>query len=124
MNMQLNFIDNPAATDKFTTVTIDAAKALQSWRLSILSHEWLTAEGEVKKFDRLSDHQQRQFMTIAEAIKNGEALIKPILGIGIMDNIEIGSERGTFVALIAQGIESFPVHIPSSNADEFKPYIK
>jgi hypothetical protein len=42
------------------------------------------------------------------------------LGIGLQDNVEIGSERAVLLTLAALGYETMPVHIPKSNESDFK----
>lgn len=123
MKAEIEFIDNSAATDQFTCITIDAASILPSWRLSMFSHEWLTPEGRIKDIVHLAPSNQAQRQEIEQALSEGRPLTKPILGIGIMDNIEIGSGRATLMTLIAHGIRTIPVHIPKSSEDEFSPYL-
>lgn len=51
-------------------------------------------------------------------------LERPVLGIGIMDNIEIGSGRDLFLCLAARGAISVPVHIPKSHEHDFRIFIR
>ena len=122
MPREINFIDNAAATDAFTCITIDTNKAIQSWRLSILAHEWLNGDGSLKPAEKLTAANQEKLKAILAALDKGQPIEKPVLGIGIMDNIEIGSGRAEFIALYTQGIKHIQAHIPKSNDADFKDF--
>lgn len=121
----LTFIDNPVATarqDRYTTMTIDVGTVLASWRGSLFSYEWLDKDGKIKPLAALPLAEQPKRREIEEKISKGGPLEKPVLGIGLMGNVEIGSGRATFLTLAAHGCTSLPVHIPVSNADDLSPF--
>lgn len=121
----IQFIDNPAVQNSdgaYLDIQINVAKALESWRLSLFSFEWLTPEGKIKTTEALSENERPKRRTTESHIKNGTALEKPILGIGLKDNIEIGAGRAIFLTLAAHGMKTMPVHIPKSNESDFKPF--
>ncbi len=121
------FIDNPAIAGRaqnFTTVTVDLVPVLASWRESLFAHEWLNQNGTLKNPGEQRDSVRDQRLAIAGKIQSGAPLERPVLGIGIMDNIEIGSGRDTLLTLAAEGLHTISVHIPRSHLDEFRPFIK
>ena len=119
----IKFTDNSAIKgreDQFVTITIDAQKALESWRTSIFSFEWLDQDGKIKPAAQLSEKEQEKRAAVENTITQSEDIQKPVLGLGLNDNIEIGSGRAQFLTLIAKGLQEIPVHIPKSNIDDFK----
>lgn len=121
-----HFQDNPVATgrpDHYMAVTVDSAEVMKSWRESLFSFEWLLPDGRIKTADELSDTEKPRRQAVEDALKSGTPLDKPILGIGMMDNIEIGSGRATFLTLVALGYKEIPVHIPRSNQGDFKKFL-
>jgi hypothetical protein len=122
----VTFKDNPALKgreDRYETVSVDAAKALKSWKTSLFSFEWLTPEGKIREADDLPLKERDKRLKTEENIKNGKALDRPVLGIGLMDNLEIGAGRDVFLTLCALGHPAITVHIPKSSAKDFKQFL-
>ena len=122
-----SFIDNPATAsrpDSYVTVTVALGPILASWRESLFAHEWLRADGSVKPPKEQSETLQGKRAKIEEALKAGQPLERPVLGIGILDTVEIGAGRDTLLTLAAAGIGQISVHIPKSHLDEFRLFIK
>lgn len=123
---KLSFIDNNAAVarpEKFMDALVIADKTVESWRYSVFSFEWLNKDGSIKNIEELSPREQPKRAEVERMIAQGNALPKPILGIGLEDNIEIGSGREVFLTLKDLGLQVIPVHIPVSNAEDFKDYL-
>ncbi len=121
------FQDNPALKgreDKFITLEIKVAPVLASWRESIFAHEWLNPDGHFKKTSEMTQKVQMRRKAIEEDIENNGFLNRPVLGIGIMDNIEIGSGKDLFLSLAAMGLTTITVHIPKSHEDDFRMFIR
>lgn len=121
----ITFIDNKAALakpDHYVEIIADIPGILESWKSSLYSFEWLDPEGKIKDLDALSESEQTKRCKVEEALKTGEPLEKPLLGIGLQDNVEIGSGRATLLTLAAQGQTAIPVHIPKSCESDFKPF--
>lgn len=121
----IQFNDNPVAknrADHYMEITVDTAKIMKSWRESLFSFEWLLPDGRIKSAPELSDTERPRREAVEAALKNNQALDKPILGIGMMDNVEIGSGRAIFLTLVAHGIKTMPVHIPRGNEADFKKF--
>ncbi len=119
----LTFQDSKAATAKpdfYIPVTLDINAVLKSWQLSVFSFEWLEKDASLKPIDALKESDQEKRKTIEAAINIGEAIEKPVLGIGIQDNVEIGSGKAVLCTLAAHGLKTIPVHIPKSNESDFK----
>lgn len=123
----INFTDNPAVASRgqnFVTVTVDLPPVLASWRESLFAHEWLHPDGSLKQIkDQNEAVRQRRTDTEAK-INQAQALERPVLGIGILDNIEIGAGRDTLLTIASLGYSRASVHIPKSHLDEFKLFIR
>ena len=104
-------------------MTVKTAAVLKSWRSSLYSFEWIDEEGCLKAPPEMPEREQEKRQAVETAVDNGEALEKPVLGIGIQDNVEIGAGKAVFLTLSAHGIEQLPVHILKSNADDFQPFL-
>jgi hypothetical protein len=102
---------------------VDVSAILQSWRQSLFSHEWLTPDGQIKDWKALPATEQPKREKVELDIANGRAVAKPVLGIGLLDNVEIGSGKAEFLTLAAKGLAQIPVHIPKSNEKDFKSFV-
>lgn len=123
MTIQPLFTDNPAALaqpDRYVALMVDAARVLQGWRASLMAHELVDANGLVKGDDDLSESRREKRAAIRRRLQAGEALEKPVLGIGIFDNIEIGAGADTLAALVMEGVSIIPVHVRASQLAEFE----
>ncbi len=122
----IKFQDNAAALAKpgaFLSIDVDVALTLKSWKSSLYSFEWLTPEGTIKSLEELSGPEAAKRLNVESALDRGEPIEKPLLGIGMLDNVEIGSGRAQFLTLAARGLKTIPVHIPASNQKDFKPFL-
>ncbi len=122
----LNFTDNPCAVNdpaRYMEVRVNLPKTLKSWQLSLYSFEWMTKDGEIKPLEALSDADRAKREKIESNIKSGVPLEKPVLGLGIQDNVEIGSGKAALLTLAAHGVSEIPVHIFKSNERDFKAFI-
>lgn len=121
----IKFTENPVATaepDRYVAIQIDMAAALKSWRKSLFSFEWLHADGRIKELSELSEAEQSKRQEAERLLKTGGPILMPVLGIGIMDNIEIGCGRAELLTLAAHGVKTIPVHIPKSCESDFKAF--
>ena len=122
----LKFQDNTAAKarpEAFVEILVDVQAVLKSWKASLYSFEWLRPDGSIKAIEELSGPEALKRIDAESLISQGEALEKPVLGIGLMDNIEIGSGRALFLTLAAQGHKTLPVHIPASSQKDFISFV-
>lgn len=119
----LHFTDNPSIKgreDRYLVVKVRTDAVLKSWRQSLFSFEWLTADGSIRALDDLPMHERDKRLKVEKSLSEGEQITRPVLGIGILENIEIGAGRDVFLTLAASGLSEIEVHIPSSNRPDFK----
>lgn len=122
----LTFTDHAAAIaqpERYISINIDIDAILKSWKSSLYSFEWLGPDGSIKPIEDLSASDQEKRKAFEAQLKSGTPIEKPVLGIGLLENVEIGSGKVTLLTLAALGLKSMPVHIPASSAKEFKRYI-
>lgn len=125
-NLDPQFCDHPIAVkspDDYLEVSVMVERVLESWKDSILSFEFLNSEGELRSDRELSPKNKEKRQGVEVKIRENRVLEKPILGIGLMDNIEIGSGRDVFMALAVQGMTTMPVHIRKKQVEDFDKYI-
>jgi hypothetical protein len=111
------------AAEKYISVQVDASAVLKSWKASLFSFEWLDANGGIRTPDDMPIREREKRLDVEQDLKDGHALDKPILGIGLMDNIEIGAGKAVFLTLAAMGHKTIPVAIPKSCEKDFKSFI-
>lgn len=124
--LDLHFADSPSIKgreDRYAVIRVDTGKILNSWRTSLFSFEWLNPDGSIRTLDELPLHERDKRVKIEKKLSAGEALDRPVLGIGIMDNVEIGAGRDIFLTLAASGHKTIDVHIPVSNTKDFKQFL-
>lgn len=126
MTQTIHFIPNTIAEnapDTYAKITVDTDKIFESWRYSITSMEWLDHDGNFKTGEKLSSDNQEKLQQALQSLQNNNALECPILGIGIQDNIEIGTGRAHFVALAQNNIKQFDAYIRKSQISDFKTFL-
>jgi hypothetical protein len=109
--------------DKYDIVEVNLKAVLEGWKISLFSFEWLLPDGSIRVPEELPETEREKYRAVLQQYKDGAVLERPVLGIGIMDNIEIGSRRDVLLTMAAQGVESLEVHIPKANKDDFTPYL-
>lgn len=122
----ITFTDNPAIQsrmERYVTLTLDTSRVLAGWRSSLMAHEWLDQNGQVRRPDKLNMLDRDKILKAQKMLESGGAVPRPVLGIGIFDNIEIGAGRDIFCLLVLKGVPTIEVHVPRSNEKEFKPYL-
>ena len=121
-----DFIDNPVIhgrEDRYAAVTVDVARIMKSWRLSLFSYEWVLPDGRIRDLTELPEAEKPKRQEVESMLDRGQPIERPVLGIGLMDNVEIGSGRAIFLTLAARGAATIPVHIPKSSLKEFAPFL-
>ena len=121
------FIDNPCLKgreDKFIVQDVKVSPILASWRESLFAHEWLDEEGLIKPAHKMSDKVLVRREIIEKEITGKSTLPRPVLGIGVLDNVEIGTGKDLFLCLAALGMNAIPVHIPKSHEKDFRIFIR
>ena len=105
------------------SVDVDVQAVLDSWKSSLFAFEWINADGTLKTLDELPLAQRQKRLDLERDIKAGTALIKPVLGIGMLGSVEIGSGKAVFLTLAAAGYESIPVHITKADHSDFTAFL-
>jgi len=124
--LDLQFTNSPSTKgreDRYAVVRVSVAAVLKSWRSSLFSFEWLNPDGSIRTLDELPLHERDKRVKIEATLAKGAGVDRPVLGIGLLDNIEIGAGRDVFLTLAAQGFQDIEVHIPVSNMKDFKQFI-
>ena len=120
------FVDNPALQNRsedYITRSVHVPDVLKSWKMSLFSFEWLNSDGQIKALNELPPAEQAKRRAVEQKLAASSPIEKPILGIGLTDNVEIGTGRAEFLTLAARGILDIPVHIPLSHESDFKPFL-
>jgi len=123
---QIKFIDNAAIggnRENYTTVFVDVPAILKSWQSSLFSFQWLLPDGRIKDLAELPEGEQPKRKSVEDRLDSDMPIERPILGIGLMENIEIGAGRAEFLTLAAKGALHVSVHIPKSNESDFKDFL-
>lgn len=119
----LHFTDNPSIKgreDRYMVVKVRTDAVLKSWRKSLFSFEWLNTDGKIRTLDELPLHERDKRLKVEKSLSDGENLVRPVLGIGMLENVEIGAGKDIFLTLAAKGLTEIEVHIPVSNKPDFK----
>lgn len=122
----LNFVDHPSLKgreDRYTVMRVTTASILGSWRKSLFSFEWLNPDGSLRSIDELPLHERDKRLKVEKLIAQDQPLERPVVGIGLLDNVEIGAGRDIFMTLAAHGLKEIEVHIPVSVQKDFKPFL-
>lgn len=123
----LVFIDHPIVEkdrDAYIDVIVDVPKAIESYRLSLMSFEVLDRDGKVRDDNDLDVAEQATRQHIREKIKNKTPFEKPIIGLGLGDNFEIGIGRSLFTTLAFEGYLGVPVHVRKSHLEHLQTFVK
>lgn len=91
---------------------------LQAWRSSMFAHELIARDGRIKNEQDLEGQSLEKYLTAFEALKRGEPIEKPLLGIGIYDGVEIGIGREIIAAAFHLDIPNVPIHVRKAQCDE------
>jgi hypothetical protein len=125
MDVQSQFHDHEVvrqAPNDYVEMSLAPDKIMVAWSTSLYSYELLNKDGSIKRTDEMVDETLQRYVDAEEKLKRGEAVPKPIIGIGIMEGIEIGIGRELVAAAKALGVHEMPVHVRKAQADEIKSY--
>lgn len=106
--------------DDYVEMTLSPRVILDAWSLSMFAHELLNKDGSVKAEDGMGEETLSKYLDALEALKRGEDVAKPVIGIGIMDGVEIGIGREIIAACATLSINEMPFHVRKAQADEVK----
>lgn len=122
----IKFIDNTriaANLDNYEDIDVVVAPVIKSWRESMFSFEWLNNEGQIRSINDLPDKEKPKRERVEALLAAHKDIEKPVLGIGLNDNVEIGIGGAEFLTLAAHKLTIISVHVPKSNLEDFKPFI-
>ena len=108
----------------YTEMQLHPDKILKAWALSLFAHEVLEKNGAVKTEDKMSDTTLEKFISARHAFEKGEEVTKPVIGVGIMDNIEIGIGREIVAAAKIMSLTEIPVIIRKSQLSDIEKLLK
>ncbi len=117
--------DNPIAAKEsasYVVFSVNTKRALKSYQLSILAHEVMHSDGRLKGIEDLSERQAALRNNVLEQIEKGESLPRPVVGIGINDNFELGAGRDVFMTLATLGHSTIEVHMRKSQLSELEDF--
>lgn len=120
---QTKFYDHEVvqrSPDDYIEVILLTDKIINAWTLSIFAHELLNKNGDIKDHDQMNSDTLQKYIIALDSLKKSTEIAKPILGIGIMDNIEIGIGREIIIAAKKLSIDKIPVHLRKSQADDIQ----
>lgn len=121
-----HMIDNTAIKgreDHYMQIEVDITRIIKSWKESLYSFEWLLDDGRIKDLEELPEAEQAKRQKIENALQNNKPIERPVLGIGMLDNVEIGIGKAALLTIAAHGHTTMPVHIPKSNENDFKAFL-
>ena len=123
MSDKIKLIDNASLKgreEKFTLMKVNLKKVIADWQDSLFSFEWLEPDGTVRSLKTLSADRTEQYQKIESLYKNNGALERPVLGLGMMDNVEIGSRKEVLLTLYKLGVSTLEVHVPKTCSEDFQ----
>ena len=112
------------APSDYVEMQMQPEAILKAWSLSMFAHEVLNKDGSIKSDKDMSAVTLEKYLAAKECLKRGEAVSKPIIGVGIMDNIEIGIGREIVAASYDLKINSIPVHMRQGQAKDIRKLLK
>jgi hypothetical protein len=123
MSIQPKFCDHAvvlASPDNYVEMTCSPKDVLDAWSLSIFAHELLNKDGSVKEKTDMVEPTLGKYIDALEMLKRGEDVAKPVIGIGIMDGVEIGIGREIIAASYILKLPKIAFHVRQAQADEIK----
>jgi hypothetical protein len=127
MNFNPQFYDHEVVQrtpDDYNEITVSPEHILKCWQESMFACEVLNKQGDIKPQSEMNPDLLKRYLDCIEMIKRGEDTPKPILGYGIMDNIEIGVGREIILAAQTLGLDEIPVNIRKAQADDIVKILK
>jgi len=104
--------------DDYAEMILSPQIILKAWSSSMFAHELLHQDGSVKDMQDLQGDSLRRYVEAMESLKRQDDVAKPIIGVGIMDGIEVGIGREIIAAANVLQIQEIPVHIRKAQWDD------
>lgn len=112
------------APNDYIEIALSPVEILDAWTLSMFAHELLNKDGSVKSKKDMNPSTMQKYIDMHSLIKRGEPIPKPVIGIGIMDNLEIGIGREIIAAAMQNNISQIIVNIRKAQVTEIKKLLK
>ena len=106
--------------DDYVEMILTPVAILDAWSLSMFAHELLNKDGSIKGENSMNEDTLSKYLDALESLKRGEDVAKPVIGIGIMDGIEIGIGREVIAACATLNINEIPFHVRKAQVDDVK----
>lgn len=116
----INHSSVEAAPDKYTEIEVAVADILRYWSASYFACEWLRPDGTPKPEAELSDPNQTTYHQAIKDFQTSKPIVKPVLGIGLTNTLEIGIGSAICVTASVLGLQALPVHIRRSQKNEIE----
>lgn len=123
MSIQPQFCDHEVVQrfpDDYTEITTSPSAILDAWSMSLFAHEILSKDGSIKPESEMTEATLDRYLQAVSSLKKGENLSKPVLGVGIMDGVEIGIGREIIAACITLGVSEITFHVRQGQVDDIK----
>ena len=123
MEIQPQFYDHEVvkkSPQDYVEFTLSPSRILKAWQSSLFAHELLDKDANVKDDKDMAPETYQRYIDATEALKRREAIAKPVIGIGIMDGVEIGIGREIIAACQTMGVDDIPVSVRRAQADDIK----
>jgi len=123
MDVQPQFFDHEVvqkSPNDYEELSIAPHDLLRAWSLSMFAHELLAKNGNIKSESELSGQTLEKYVAALEMIKRSEPLSKPIIGIGIMDGVEIGIGREIIAACVSMNIGKISINVRKAQSKDVK----
>ena len=108
----------------YCEMTLRPEIILKAWSVSIFAHELLNKDGSIKKDNEMTAPTLEKYIHAVEAFKRNEIVSKPIIGVGIMDNIEIGIGREIIAAAKNLSINAIPINVRKAQEKDIRKLLK
>lgn len=121
-----SFIDHPSLVqnaDKYTCISVDCTRVIDSWSRSLFAYEWLMLDGTIKAPEKLGRAEQAKRAQVIADLAAGKPLKRPMLGIGLLESVEFCVGRAEFLTLADMGEKRLEVHVRKDLESDFKNYL-
>jgi ferritin-like metal-binding protein YciE len=113
-SQNFKWVSPEIAKDKaYIIMHADIDKLVSSWRSSIVAHEWVV-KGQFRTPEEMKPHILEEWQEVYDQFKSSDTLERPILGLGVLDNVEIGTNRAILSVAHHLGADVIDVLVPES----------
>lgn len=110
--------------DKYCEILLPPESILSAWSHSLNCYDYLDKAGHIKAEETMDSQSLKKFLSAFDCFKRGEPTAKPVIGIGIMDTVEIGIGAEIIVAATAFKYPLLPVHVRKAQESDLRKILK